>query len=138
MDFLKSQGQIETGVFAEAEGITYEDGGNVLQAATDAEFGIEQPMRSWLRAWFDENQSQIESQLAAQMRLAFKRGETFEWAAERVALWLQADIQKRVTQGIDPPNHPLTVAKKGSSTPLIDSGLLRSAIVSHFNGKAVA
>lgn len=137
MDFLGSKGQINTGIFAEAAGVTYPEEGNVLEAATKAEFGIDQPMRSWLRGWFDENKAEIEKVLAREVRAAYAAGRDFDFAAEHVALWLQADIQLRITKGIAPANHPETITKKGSSTPLIDSGLLKSSIVSHFDGKAL-
>ena len=37
-------------------------------------------------------------------------------------------IQERISEGIDPPNAPSTIRQKGSSTPLIDTGALRSAV----------
>ncbi len=138
MKFLSSKGQITTGVHANEGGSPYEDGETtVADIASAAEFGLGQPQRSWLRAWFDENLSEIESTLATQLRLALQEGQTFEWAAERTALWMQADIQKRITTGLPPANHPETIARKGSSTPLIDTGLFRSSIVSYFEGRRV-
>lgn len=52
---------------------------------------------------------------------------------ERQALGLlgakiAADIKKRIAEGIAPPNAPSTIAAKGSSTPLIDTGRLRNAV----------
>ena len=137
MEFLKSSAKITTGVHA-AEGVqSYEGGATVLDIAEAAEFGLGQPMRSWLRGWFDEHQAELEAQILAQFTLAYERGLPQEWAAERVALWAQASIQRRVRNGIDPPNAPETIKRKGSSTPLIDTGLFRSAIVSYVAGKRV-
>ncbi|MYE83318.1 MAG: hypothetical protein F4X36_16065 [Gammaproteobacteria bacterium] len=43
-------------------------------------------------------------------------------------------IQRRITALTDPPNAPATVARKGSSNPLIDTGFLRRS-VTHRVGK---
>ena len=135
--FLKSKGQVTTGVHGQEGGSGYDGDVTVSDIASAAEFGLGQPQRSWLRAWFDENRSQIESQLSTQLRLALSEGHDFEWGAERFALWMQADIQRRIRNGIAPENHPMTIAKKGSSTPLIDTGLFRSSVVSYFKGARV-
>lgn len=136
VDFLKSKGEITTGVHA-SEGEAPDGEVTVAEIANAAEFGLGQPQRSWLRAWFDENRSEIEAMLAKQLRIALAENKGFDWAANRVALWLQADIQKRIRNGIAPENHPLTIEKKGSSTPLIDTGIFRSSVVSYFKGQRV-
>lgn len=40
----------------------------------------------------------------------------------------QGDIQKEITSGSFAPNSPVTIALKGSSRPLIDTGRLRNSI----------
>lgn len=37
-------------------------------------------------------------------------------------------VKQRIANGIAPPNRPYTIAKKGSSKPLIDTGQLRNSI----------
>ena len=115
----------------------YEGGQTVKDIAEAAEFGLGQPTRSWLRGWFDENETQIQAQLERQLTFAVERGHSREWAAERVAIWAQADIQRRIRNGIDPPNAPETVHKKGSSVPLIDTGLFRSSVLAYIEGRRV-
>lgn len=39
-----------------------------------------------------------------------------------------ADMQRFISRGVKPDNAPSTIARKGSSKPLIDTGLLRQAI----------
>lgn len=39
-----------------------------------------------------------------------------------------ADIQKQIARGIPPPLEPATANRKGSQTPLIDTGILRDSI----------
>jgi hypothetical protein len=136
--FLEARGVITTGVHGdEGEQLHDAEGVSIADVASFAEFGLGQPQRSWLRAWFDENSERIESQLARQIALAMKEGKDFEWAMQRVALWMQGDIQRRIRNRIAPPNAPSTIARKGSSTPLIDTGVFRSAILSYFEGKPI-
>lgn len=40
----------------------------------------------------------------------------------------QGDIQKEITSLRSPPNSPVTIARKGSSNPLIDTGAMRQAV----------
>lgn len=134
--FLASKGTITTGVHS-AEGSGDHAGPSVAQIAEWAEFGLGQPQRSWLRAWFDENKTQIEATMARQFQLAMTEEQTFEWAAERLALWLQASIQRRIRNRVSPPNAPSTIKRKKSSVPLIDTGLLRASIMSYFEGSAI-
>lgn len=135
---LNSSGFFSTGVHGTEGGQPEgEEGETVASVAAKAEFGLGQPQRSWLRAWFDENKDEVMAQLNRQLQAAITNGETYEWAMERVALWVQADIQRRIRDGILPENSPITIALKGSSTPLIDSGLFRSSVVSYFNSQRV-
>lgn len=138
LQFFSSRGQFTIGVHGAEGSESYADGPTIADIAEAAEFGLGQPMRSWLRGWFDESKSEIESILQSQFELAATRGESFDWAAERVALWAQASIQRRIRNGISPPNAQETIDKKGSSTPLIDTGLFRSAVVAYYQGRQVA
>jgi hypothetical protein len=45
-----------------------------------------------------------------------------------IGMRVVGDIQDRISDGIPPPNSPITIARKGSSKPLIDSGQLRQSI----------
>ena len=138
VEFLKSGGTITTGVHGTEGAATYDDGPSIAEIASAAEFGLGQLQRSWLREWFDSNRSEVEAQLGKQLRKAMSEGKSFEWAAKRVALWIQADIQKRIVQGISPANAEITILNKGASTPLVDNGLFKAAIVSYFEGSKVS
>ena len=39
-----------------------------------------------------------------------------------------ANVQEQIADGTPPPNAPATIRRKGSSTPLVDTGALRQAI----------
>lgn len=116
---LGAEGEAE---HAGAPGVT------VAQVAAWAELGIGQPMRSWLRAWVDENESTIQAQISSELRLVIAGTITRDQALARIGAWMVGQIQARIAAGIDPPNAPSTIEKKGSSTPLIDKGQLRSSI----------
>lgn len=120
--------EIVAGILERGDEEHGDDGLSLLELATIHEFGNGHvPERSFIRAWFDENQGAIQARLLTEFK---KEVVTGDWirAGERVALWCKASIQKRIAAGIAPPNAASTIARKGSATPLIDSGVLRSAI----------
>ena len=49
-------------------------------------------------------------------------------ALEVLGLVMRADVQKMITDIRSPPNSAATIALKGSSNPLIDTGQMRAAI----------
>jgi hypothetical protein len=106
-----------------------ENGITVAMVAAFAEFGLgNNPERSWLRAWVDENKTLIENDIRKVSILIAKGKLTEEKALEILGLKFVGEIQRRIASGIDPPNAESTVARKGSSTPLIDSGQFRGGI----------
>lgn len=46
----------------------------------------------------------------------------------KLGILAQGDVQGEITSLMSPPNSPVTVALKGSSKPLIDSGEMRGAV----------
>lgn len=94
----------------------------VGDVANFGEYGTRNaPARAPIRTWFDESVPEFPALF--RRALVFSR----EQAPEAIALKLQAGIQRRIAEGLPPPNAPSTIAQKGSSTPLIDSGVLRSS-----------
>jgi hypothetical protein len=86
------------------------------------------PARSFIRAWFDENEPANKALIASALR-AVARGAISKHAAmERLGLKFVAGIQARMAAGIPPLLADSTIKRKGSSTPLIDTGQLRSSI----------
>jgi hypothetical protein len=101
----------------------------VLDVGTWAEFGTEsEPERSFIRAWFDQAEPQLREEFAKLLQEVLKGTKTKEQVLELVGLRGQGAIQARIAAGIDPPNAPSTIERKGSSKPLIDTGQLRSSI----------
>jgi hypothetical protein len=105
--------------------------GSILTVAEIAElheFGLGVPERSWLRAWFDENQAEIREDIRKVGRGILLGRFTRERGLEILGLKYVGQIQRRIASNIPPPLAPATIAKKGSSVALIDTGQLRSAI----------
>jgi hypothetical protein len=58
------------------------------------------------------------------------RGETsLSTVLSKLGILAQGDIQAEITALMSPPNSPVTIALKGSSKPLIDSGEMRGAVI---------
>lgn len=58
------------------------------------------------------------------------RGETtLPVVMRKLGIVAQGDIQDEITSLRNPPNSPVTIAMKGSSNPLIDSGEMRGAVI---------
>lgn len=127
--FVLDKPKIAVGVF-EADGQVDVGGGTTLiEVAIINEFGGEGiPARSFLRAWFDENKERAQKALMVLLQGVIKGDTQPKQALERFGLWLQGEIQRRIAQGIPPTNADSTIAKKGSSKPLIATGQLRSSI----------
>lgn len=104
---------------------------SLVEVAAIHEFGApgaDIPQRSFIRATVDEKASEIQ---ALQVSLAGQiiAGEvTPDAALEMLGAKVAAMCQARIAQGIGPALHPDTIAKKGSSKPLVDTGQLRSSI----------
>lgn len=128
--FGKEKHSVAVGIFAKEGAQTYDDGLTVLQVAIWNEFGTDKiPERSFIRAYFDENQERLKKIFARLMSYYVIQGRgTKEQVLELLGQQIVGEIRKRISRGIPPPNAPSTIAKKGSSKPLIDTGQLRSSI----------
>jgi hypothetical protein len=101
----------------------------LLQVAIFNEFGTSRiPARSFLRAWVDENEETIREKFFILMKSVVKGERTKEQILDLIGLWAVGQIQERISAGIEPGNAQSTIDRKGSSKPLIDTGLLRSSI----------
>ena len=106
-----------------------EEAVTLLQVAVFNEFGTSTiPARSFLRAWFDENRDVIREKFAILMRSVIAGDRTKEQILDLIGLWAVGQIQLRIAAGIGPANAESTIRQKGSSTPLINTGLLRASI----------
>ena len=124
---------ITVGIHAE-EGAQQEGALTVLDVATINEFGLGVPERSFIRAWFDSSKVQNRNTMSALARSVVQGKITRDQALDQFGQRLVGDIQTRIAKGIDPPNAPATIKRKGSSKPLIDTGQLRASVTYRVQG----
>lgn len=122
--------EIEVGIFGN-------DDSEYVMIARVHEFGITIrkgegsiviPERSFLRSTFDEKQDEWVKFVKKQMEHLLNLRINARTLCERLGAKMVADIQEKITNLDTPPNAPATIAQKGSSNPLIDSGGLRMRI----------
>jgi hypothetical protein len=102
---------------------------NNAQVGTWHEFGTSKfPQRSFLRSTADENKALYLKLMGLAMARASKGLVTPVRALELFGLKVRNDVKKKIRAQIPPPLADSTVIKKGSSTPLIDTGQLINSI----------
>lgn len=100
----------------------------VGEVAAIHELGLGVPERSWLRAWFEANHKMVIADVKAGMVQIAQGRLTPEALLDLLGQKYVGEIRKRIQAGIDPPLAQETIDRKKSSTPLIDTGQLWSAI----------
>ena len=102
---------------------------DILERAIYVHFGTAQiPERPFLDTALLNNQRRI-ARLLTDAAATVARGELdAEGALDRVALAVVGMVQREITELRNPPNAPSTIAAKGSSNPLIDTGEMRAAV----------
>lgn len=106
------------------------EGGTLSTAAAANEFGRDDgsiPERPALRSAFDANQAKYDRLLEQAARLV-QGGATPKAALARGGLEIRNDFIRSIQAWSAPPNDPATIAKKGSSNPLVDTGATQRAI----------
>lgn len=115
------------------------DGLTIAELAAIHEYGAPRaniPARSFIRRTFEESTG-AESLRAFMVRTA--RGliqEKLEvnQALNQLGAFAQSMIKNRIKEHIPPPLKPATIKRKGSSTPLVDTGQLINAITWEIKG----
>jgi len=107
----------------------------IAEVATYNEFGTESvagneiiPERSFIRSTVDKHQESYHNKTRILQEKMILNEMTSEVALAILGEQIQSDIIETINQGVDPENAAATVAAKGSSTPLIDSGQLKQSI----------
>jgi hypothetical protein len=127
-------GSVDVGALGPRAMAVHGDSGvTVAQVLEWAEFGIGQPMRSWLRDWIEQSQAEILAVQRREYARVLSGAQSKDQALARIGVWIVGQIQARIAAGIPPANAESTIARKGSSTPLIDTGQARSSIASRVN-----
>lgn len=93
------------------------------------------PERPFMRLALRQNKDKYASMLGTEARSVLRtiiRGgdaaSAKKRALRRLGVEAQGDIRESITDLSSPPNSPLTIQLKGSSSPLIDTGQMRKAV----------
>lgn len=123
-----ASGKVAIGVLGSNAGKSH--GATTLyDVAAANEFGTSRiPERSFLRETLDVHHAKVVAFCKKQGAEVVRGTISNEAALNRIGLFVQGLIQARIASGIEPANAESTIAAKGSSKPLIDSGQLRASI----------
>ena len=86
------------------------------------------PERSFLRSWVDQNRKKIKKVTLDLYKKVLDGNLGGKQALALLGAYAEGGIKKQITNLDKPENHPFTVKQKGSSSPLIATGGMRSAI----------
>ena len=119
---LTSKATLNVGFF---ESSRYDNGTYVAEVARDNEFGtLKIPPRPFFRNAIDENTPKWVDFLGRDLVNTNDAGISYN----RLGEIARGDIVESITKLNTPPNSPKTIALKGSSNPLIDTGFLRANV----------
>lgn len=113
---------LEVGFFEVSK---YENGVYVASVASFNEYGTANiPPRPFFRNAVAKNSKKWNDILTNELRNSVD----VELAYHRVGEVAKGDIVESIMQTNTPPNSPLTIAKKKSSKPLVDTSFMRSSV----------
>lgn len=124
---LKELAKLEVRVGIQ-QGEESENGVDLVDIAMFNELGTEHiPSRPFLRDSVDANEGQINSFLQS-IKNRLLRGGSAEDVLKKIGVFQKGLIQEEIVKGDFVPNAASTIRKKGSDTPLIDTGRMRQSI----------
>lgn len=114
----------------EVKGERIKKGGlSMPEIASANEFGTKTiPARPFMRTSFDENFQKINKLINQQYDKVIGEKLTADEALTGIGVTMVGLIQLKINQIYSPPNSPSTIAKKGSSKPLIDFGQMIQSV----------
>lgn len=124
---LKELGQLEVRIGIQ-QGEASEEGVDLVDIAMFNELGtVHIPSRPFLRDSVDANADQINSFLQS-MKKDLLRGGSAEDVLKKIGVFQKGLIQEQIVKGDFAPNSEATIRRKGSDTPLVDTGRMRQSI----------
>ena len=107
------------------ENATYPDGTPVAMVAFWNEYGTR---TSPVRAFFRTTVSEQKKNWVLSVQNLMKMHNDSKQVMGLIGVHIQEQIVQSINTWSDPPNAPYTIAKKGSSKPLIETGVLMGSI----------
>lgn len=126
---LRKLESLEVQVGFQAGEATYDDtGADVAEIAAYNEFGSSgTPARPFMKQSFENHESELQKACDAANQTIAKGG-TAEQALNKIGVFCKGLVQQEIVDGGFAPNAESTIAKKGSATPLVDTGLMRQSV----------
>lgn len=126
---LKPKLELEVGFF---ESATYNNGIKVAQVAYWNEYGTSTiPPRPFFRNAIKEKSKEWLNLIQSTQLKTKDMGETLAIVGTESS----SDISDSITNLSSPPNAKSTIAQKGSSNPLIDTGFMRDSVTYRLKGR---
>ncbi len=106
----------------------YPDGADLVQIACYNEYGTSRiPARPFMKQSWENHKPEL-NKMCAKAFKTIANGGTAEAACKMVGVFGVGLVQDEIVNGGFAPNAPSTIAKKGSSQPLIDTGHMRQSV----------
>ena len=86
------------------------------------------PERPFMRNAMRENRGSYQTAMKISAAKILRGDTALVTVMSKLGIKAQQDIRAEITSLASPPNSPVTIALKGSSNPLIDSGEMRGAV----------
>lgn len=108
-----------------------DQGGDVVKKAVINEYGSRDnkrpPSRPFMRRAFDKSLPEIRNISDAEVGMIFDGRSTIDKSLKRIGEFMVGQIKKTIVNENWTPNADSTIAQKGSSQPLIDTGEMRNS-----------
>lgn len=126
---LKKLAELEVRVGWQAgEEIDEESGADMTQIAAFNELGSsDTPARPFMKQSFENHESELQAACNV-VNNTIANGGTAEQALNKLGVFCKGLVQQEIVDGGFAPNAPSTIRRKGSDTPLIDSGAMRQSV----------
>ncbi len=125
---MRKEATVKVGIIGSKAAEATITGDTVVEIATIHQFGLGVEARPFITQPVDQNESQIKRGLRRQAEQIARGRMTVEQALDRVGLFVVGLMQDAISGRQYKANKPSTVRRKGSSTPLVNTGQLRSSI----------
>lgn len=124
---LEELGKLEVRIGIQ-QGECSEDGVDLVDIAMFNELGtVHIPSRPFLRDSVDANVDQINAFLQS-MEKEILKGGSAEKVLKKIGVFQKGLVQEEITKGNFVPNSEATRKRKGSDTPLIDTGRMKQSV----------
>lgn len=125
-----SKMHVRVGVFQDS-GFADDGETTIAEIAAIHEYGAPGaniPERSFIRRTFNEQKNSLEQMMLRLARLVLSEKADVPQALNQLGAWGAAAVKNTIRKRIPPPLKQATIDRKGSSTPLVDTGQLLDSI----------